>query len=300
MEVCMASKVIIFIKNIKARLLHKYTVFSVFGLCALSKALLPIKHIDKNSDYISLINSTTISILQYIPILLLVKLRYYESLKRGDQGNKIKIDSWYLFNVDIFIIVGYICLAILLGLQIYSLTITQVTVSGSIVTLALLISMCMAIVCKIRSLGGVRAIIIGILAVFFTIGFFEIPYQLFKYYIHFYDIMSIQDLTRVITPHVCYLFPFLLLFLLYKIDITKSSLFCLAGYLVLWVIWLTIGDYWTIYIYQDGVWVINEPVNWWVYQVAKTTKVMLILSVFFLGYKGVRYKPDERKSTTAF
>ena len=296
----MKSKMISVFKRIKAILLHKYAVYSVFGLCSLSKSLLPIKHIDTNGDYISLINETTIAILQFIPILLLFALLYYESLQRSNKIKKIKINVWRVFNADIFIITGYICLAILLGLQIYSLTGTQVTANGSIITVALLISMCMAIVCKIRNWGGVRAIIISILAAFFTVGFFEIPYQLFKYYIHVHNVMSTGDLIVIINRQLSYLFPFLLLFLLYKIEITKNSILCFMGYLVLWVIWLTVGDYWTIYIYQDGEWIINEPVNWWVYQIAKTTKVMLILSVFFLSYKGVRYKHDERKSTTAF
>ena len=269
--------------KLKQLLINKYTIYGHLALWLIAKAFLPIKHIDFTKEYIDLLPNAADRLLIYIPLVAFIFAGLYISCNNEKRQRSV----WKAFNLTWFLIIGYICSLCLVGVQLYNVTVTPVTLSGSIITAGMIVAGAMAIAYKLREYPKPLAICVGTLASTFVVGFFEIPYQIIRY-IHFPDVYTLYNLSNIIMKESIYVIFFIWIAVWLKVRLSKISVWLFVLYVVLWVTWVWYFDYWTVYTYIDGVGVYNEPFNWVAYQMAKSTKAVLILTMLGLNYKNLR------------
>jgi len=275
-------------EKLKQLLINKYTIYGTFATWALLKSFAPIAHIDSSQPYFSIMPANLAHIMLYIPIAALFYLVMY---KNGtEKGRNMKF--WRIFNINAFLLICYLVLIALATLQLYSMNVLQIAARGSLISWGTLISLSMAITYKLRSMPSPIAILISIMAAFFVVGFFEIPYQICRYYFSGYNlIMDTQNLKAVLVRQTLFIIPFILAFIGWRIKFTKISLVCLNVFIVLWLIWLIPGHFQTLYIVDLSISttrsIINNPIDWLWYDIGKTCKNILALLVLSLNYNNL-------------
>jgi len=276
------------IEKLKQLLINKYIIYGTFVVWALLKSFAPIIHIDNSQFYFNIMPTNLAHIMLYIPIVALFYLVMY---KNGtEKGKNIKL--WKRLNINVFLLAGYIMLIAITILQIYSLNVLPIAARGSLLSWGMLVSLTMAITYKLRSMPSPIAILTAIIAAFWVIGFFEMPYQICRYYLSDYNlIMDTQNLRAVLVRQMLFAIPFILTFLGWRIKFTKTSLICLISFTMLWLAWLFIGDFRTLYIVDFSVSttesILPEHINWLWYTIGKTCKTILAFFVLFLNYNNL-------------
>ena len=272
-------------QKVKQLLINKYAIYGTFAFFALVKSFVPIAHIDRSLPSISIMPVDLANLIIYLPPAAFFYLLIY---KLGtDKGRSIKL--WNIFNTNAFILVCYLLLVALVVLQIYSMNVMQIAARGSLLSWCSMISLTMAITYKLRNMPSPIAILTALIASFWVIGFFEIPYQACRYYFADYNLtMDMQNLNAVLARQTLFTIPFIIAFFAWRIKITKASLVCIAAFTILWIIWLVPGHFRTLYIVDLDISTVKsifpEQVDWLWYSVGKMCKTLLTVFVLFLNY----------------
>ena len=282
-------------QRIKQLLINKYAIYGTFAIWALIKSFAPVAHIDSSQPYFSIMPVDLANIVVYLPIAAFFYLLMY---KNGTaKGKSIKL--WKVFNINAFILMGYLMLAALAILQLYSINVLPIAARGSLVTWGMLTSLIMAIIYKLRSMPSPIAILISIIAMFWIIGFYETPYQIFRYYVSDYNlVLSLESLKIIVIREILLFLPFVVAFIVWKIRLTKLSLVSLIAFVALWLVWLIPGHFQTLYIIDTSLSTarsfMNDPIDWTWYHVGKTCKVLLALFILFLNYENLGLAKGEK------
>lgn len=256
-------------------------VYYNFIFWIILKGFMPFIHPDPRGDLIRPITSEIALIANYIPVLLGF---YYWIYHMANERQRTAL-IWRPFKLNYFIIFGFVCTFVIVIGQIYSMSVQQIAAHGSLITWGLMVATTMAIAYKLKDKGPL-GIMMGLMAGFFVIGFFEAPYQIARYFIH--NHITQDNLFVVLFRQLLFTAPFIIAVIISKVRLTRYSLLLIGIYLILWAIWLCPGHYWTLYVIVDGRSALNEYVNWPIYHVAKLCKVVLCLFVFTMDYKRVK------------
>lgn len=256
-------------------------VYGHFALWLLAKMLLPIAHIDPTGNYIDLMPRSLDRAVITIPFFAVYVVIIYTLAK----PHKQKTFPFNLMKLNVYLGIGFAISLLLVILQIYSLTVKEVATPGSLITAGLILATAMAIAYKLRNLPHPVAIGVSVVAAFFTVGFFEIPYQIARYLYYPEYPRHMSNLVNILIKESIYVALFLFMMRWVKIRFTKYTWLCFIVYLTLWTLWLTVGNFWSVYTYANGNMVLNEPINWGVYQLAKSAKAILLLGMVTLRYE---------------
>jgi len=284
------------IEKLKQLLINKYTIYGTFAIWALLKSFAPIPHINTAEPYISVVTPKMFNLIIYLPLVMFILLYFYRKL--GKRGKDIKL--WNIFNTNTFILLGYLMLVAIIILQIYSLNVTQIAAHGSLITCGMLMSLSMTIVYKLRNMPGITSIIISLMAFFWVIGFYEIPYQICRYYLSNYNLLITEKGIDIIIIREIYLIvPFIIAIAVWKIKTTRLSSISMAAFVILWVIWIVPGHFQTLFIVNLDIStthsIFNNPINWIWYTIAKTCKVFVALFVLSLDYRNLAREETRSK-----
>lgn len=249
----------------------------------LYRAFYPSTHIDTTQTFIQIAPYDLLHYLFYIPVMAFFYLLIYKMA--SPKGRTAFV--WKLFNHNVFMCLGGLATIAILILTIYSEVSVPIAAHGSIAAWGLLLSIVLAFAYKFKYLSSPVSILMGIMAAFFVIGFFEAPYHVIRYYIHPYQANTFDNMLAIVFRQMFYLTPFVISCLIWKVRITKVSLYLFGAYVMMWLIWIFPGHFWTIYTTHNGYQELNLPVNWPIYKMALSSKSVMGLALLYLDYKRI-------------
>jgi len=212
---------------------------------------------------------TTIGI--YIPTLLLLLLRINPQMPHIIRTEKF----WRS------------CFAAMLAVALTSVVYAQVTErclirESAVLTLGLVVILAALMMKKHAHIGVWQASVLGLLSAAFLASTNEIIYQVCRYFFAHQEWSSLTDVVLVVKRQIILLVPFVIACLMYKLKPTKWTWGCLGVYVTLMLIWIFPCHFWSIQAYVGHTEVLNTPINWPVYQMVKSTKVVFAGIIYSL------------------
>jgi len=151
-----------------------------------------------------------------------------------------------------------------------------------------------------------RAWFLAVTAVFASIGFWEILYQVCSWtsYYHTWFPWYALVYNEIICwrPHLLMVIPFICLLVfygkMYGYNFSKWALVPAFVFVAFWIIWYFVGDYWIIWYYDHNKfppeWTYNLPIQWHWYLGARGSKTILALTQILLVSGIVKATPKPR------
>lgn len=141
-----------------------------------------------------------------------------------------------------------------------------------------------------NKIGNQRAWFLGSLAIFASVGFWEIIYQVCSWTSYYHQWFKVSDLLYneilVWRPHPFMVIPFAMLFCFYAKNnyrLISKWVAILSGlcsvFILAWVVWYHFGHYWLLWYmsFSNSEWVRHVPMNWLWYLLARSSKVVLAI-----------------------
>jgi len=215
----------------------------------------------------------------YLPVAAICALVVYEITPKSR--------IWRLLTVDIFTKLGYVLLVcVVWGLIWERLLNNPLPLGATFAAMGLVVLTTMFVARAMKSLGDVRAVLIGITAGTFMFASFEVVYQ----YTSLYFIPTWRPAERVlyytINRWLLFIFPFVVACLFYYkrviVRYKRTALILFGTLIAMWFVWVYVGHCWSIEVADD---VKPLVMNWPMYQLLKTGQVVLAALLCCLGAK---------------
>jgi len=204
----------------------------------------------------------------YVAMLLLLLLIAHDA--------KPDWKIWKLLSVRLWNKIGWFGLSLTFVGFIWNTFVAPITlVWDSLLSFGIAILVAMVLWNKMHNRAA--AVLVGLMGSFAFTGVWEIPYYVLTS-THF-NAINLMKWIIVTTP-------FFIVCVMYKIVPTKLTLVLVGIEVAMWLVWIFPGDFVTyISTYRA-----NEPVNWPIYQMVKSSKAVLALAFMSLVQRGTYEK----------
>ena len=245
----------------------------------LARGFLPDTHVNPQQDFISILDGSFMLflrlILAYAALMLAVIVARPKLL-----NNKYLC---VLLDYRLWLKLGYAALIVIALLSAFGMLAFPISARGSTLTLGLVVIAAMWVINKYKTPASV---LLGMLAATFIISGFEFVYQLIWYSFVSSDVGATgENLARALADQFQTAIPFIIIAILLRARLTKWSWFWMAVTAIMLFIKIVPGHGWIIYAYEDGIKILNEPINYPIYTISKLAKSAFMFSVLALEYR---------------